>query len=62
MKHSSHSTYVPLFVLALSLSIQVLLAQPSTRVLSPHQQLARDIFREVIEINTTMNVGSTKAA
>jgi len=27
-----------------------------------HQQLARDIFRELIEINTTVNVGSTKAA
>jgi acetylornithine deacetylase/succinyl-diaminopimelate desuccinylase-like protein len=30
--------------------------------LSPDQQLARDIFRELIEINTTVNVGSTKAA
>lgn len=27
-----------------------------------HQKLARDIFRELIEINTTLNVGSTKAA
>jgi acetylornithine deacetylase/succinyl-diaminopimelate desuccinylase-like protein len=30
--------------------------------LSPHQQLARDIFRELIEINTTHPFGSTKAA
>lgn len=32
------------------------------RELTPHQQLARDIFRELIEINTTANSGSTKAA
>ena len=39
-------------------------AQPSTgaNVLTAHQKLARDVFRELIEINTTLNVGSTKAA
>jgi acetylornithine deacetylase/succinyl-diaminopimelate desuccinylase-like protein len=62
MKHSSHNTYVALFVLAVSFSIQAVFAQSSTKELFPHQQLARDIFRGVIEINTTMNVGSTKAA
>ena len=30
--------------------------------LTEHQKLARDIFRELIEINTTVNMGSTKAA
>jgi acetylornithine deacetylase/succinyl-diaminopimelate desuccinylase-like protein len=33
-----------------------------TDAISSQQQLARDIFKELIEINTTMNVGSTKAA
>ena len=62
MKHSSRGSYVALIVLALSFCIQAVFAQSSTKELSAHQQLARDIFREVIEINTTMNVGSTKAA
>jgi acetylornithine deacetylase/succinyl-diaminopimelate desuccinylase-like protein len=62
MKHSSHDTSVALFVLVLACWIQPVLAQSPAGGLSPHQQLARDIFREVIEINTTMNVGSTKAA
>ncbi len=35
---------------------------PSEDNLSEHQTLARDIFRELIEINTTVNTGSTKAA
>ncbi|OFY59068.1 MAG: hypothetical protein A2V50_08495 [Bacteroidetes bacterium RBG_19FT_COMBO_42_10] len=30
--------------------------------LTEHQKLSRDIFRELIEINTTVNTGSTKAA
>lgn len=62
MKHHSLSTRIALFVLAFSLSDQVVFAQSSSKGLSPHEQLARDLFREVIEINTTMNVGSTKAA
>ena len=62
MKHSSHSTFVALIVLALLFSSQPLFTQASSQGLSAHQQLARDIFREVIEINTTMNIGSTKAA
>ena len=33
-----------------------------SKALANHQKLARDIFRELIEINTTLNVGSTKAA
>ena len=61
MKLNSSSS-LALFLLALSLIMQTLLAQSVPAKLSPQQQLARDIFREVIEINTTMNVGSTKAA
>lgn len=33
----------------------------STKSLTAHQKLARDIFKELIEINTTRNFGSTKA-
>jgi acetylornithine deacetylase/succinyl-diaminopimelate desuccinylase-like protein len=46
------------------LGTQSVLAQAGrgTDAVSPHQQLARDIFKELIEINTTMNIGSTKAA
>ena len=32
------------------------------KLLIAHQKLARDLFQELIEINTTVNVGSTKAA
>ena len=51
-----------LFLLAAPLSLHVALGQNPGTALSPYQALARDIFRQVIEINTTMNVGSTKAA
>lgn len=53
-----------LFALVLSCFLQTALGQDSKQrnVPSPNNALARDIFREVIEINTTMNVGSTKAA
>jgi acetylornithine deacetylase/succinyl-diaminopimelate desuccinylase-like protein len=39
-------------------------AQPSegSRVLTSGEKLARDIFRELIEIKTTVNVGSSRAA
>ncbi|HYX72863.1 MAG TPA: hypothetical protein VE732_08830, partial [Nitrososphaera sp.] len=37
-------------------------AQAQSAPLSPSQQLARDIFRELVEINTTHPFGSTKAA
>ena len=61
--NSIHRRFVPI-VSAIVLVIHCVSAQTpsSTSSLSPHEQLARDIFREVIEINTTMNVGSTKAA
>ncbi len=43
---------------------QALLAQTSEGIpmLTAHEKLARSIFRELIEINTTMNNGSGKAA
>jgi acetylornithine deacetylase/succinyl-diaminopimelate desuccinylase-like protein len=46
------------------LAAQSLLAQPTggADAVLLHQKLARDIFKELIEINTTMNIGSTKAA
>ena len=34
----------------------------SKKELTEYQKLARDIFKELIEINTTLNAGSTKAA
>lgn len=36
--------------------------QPSTASLSPEDQLARDVFQELIEINTTDSAGSTSEA
>jgi len=41
-----------------------LLAQPGegAKALTAHQTLARDIFRELVEIKTTVTIGSTKAA
>ena len=57
----------PLATLLIIVSITpsaVVYAQASrgSQTRDAHQQLARDIFRELIEINTTVNVGSTKAA
>ena len=34
----------------------------NAQTLSPQQQLARDIYKELIEINTTDSVGSTTVA
>ena len=51
-----------LLVATLPFSVQALLAQSTSGTLSSHQQPARDIFREVVEINTTAKIGSTKAA
>ena len=49
---------------ALACIFQVSFGQQSltSQMLSADQQLARDIFRELIEINTSTSVGSTKAA
>jgi acetylornithine deacetylase/succinyl-diaminopimelate desuccinylase-like protein len=53
------------FVAALStLVARSVLAQPGrgSDAGSQYQRVARDVFKELIEINTSMNVGSTKAA
>ena len=36
--------------------------EPSVTPLTAHQQLARDIFRELVEINTVTNTGDTARA
>ena len=52
------------FILAAMSATEIVFPQTSesSKVLTLHEKLARDIFRELIEINTTMNIGSTKAA
>ena len=48
-----------LAVLALALA----LAQPlKAQTLAPHQQLARDVYKQLIEINTTDSSGNTTEA
>jgi acetylornithine deacetylase/succinyl-diaminopimelate desuccinylase-like protein len=55
MKHG-----LPLFFL---LSLLLGLADGQTvSSLTPHQQLARDIFRQLIETETTLNIGCSKAS
>ena len=53
-----------LLIMAITIPSGDILAQTPERseTLTAHQKLARDIFQELIEINTTLNVGSTKAA
>jgi acetylornithine deacetylase/succinyl-diaminopimelate desuccinylase-like protein len=51
-----------LFVLCLTLAATALRAAQPVTPPTPHQQLAREIFRELIEINTVAKNGSTKAA
>jgi acetylornithine deacetylase/succinyl-diaminopimelate desuccinylase-like protein len=46
----------------LSLSGVLSLAEPYTAELTTHQKLVRDIYRELIEINTTHSVGDTTRA
>jgi acetylornithine deacetylase/succinyl-diaminopimelate desuccinylase-like protein len=48
--------------LVAGLALAVVVAAPPAQSLAPHQQLAHDIYRELIEINTTDSVGSTTAA
>jgi acetylornithine deacetylase/succinyl-diaminopimelate desuccinylase-like protein len=51
-------------IIIADLTCAVSLCQTSVQsaVVNSHQKLARDIFAELIEINTTVNKGSTKAA
>jgi acetylornithine deacetylase/succinyl-diaminopimelate desuccinylase-like protein len=50
-------------IIVVSMESSTVIAQSSGDVntLTVHQKLARDIFRELIEMNTTLNIGSTKA-
>ena len=51
-------------IVALNFSSVTIHAQTSegSQDIIAHQRLARELFRELIEINTTLNFGSTKAA
>jgi acetylornithine deacetylase/succinyl-diaminopimelate desuccinylase-like protein len=46
----------------LSLCLALLASGQAAPQLAPHQQLAHDIYKQLIEINTTDSVGSTTAA
>jgi acetylornithine deacetylase/succinyl-diaminopimelate desuccinylase-like protein len=52
------------FIIAITIPSVVVHAQTSegSQSIIAHQRLARELFQELIEINTTLNVGSTKAA
>src|SRR5262245_37848378 len=43
-------------------ALLLLTVHPSAQTLAPHQQLAREIYKQLIEINTTDSVGSTTVA
>ena len=48
---------------AITVVVAVTLAAPSAQqALAPHQQLARDIYKELIEINTAVTTGNTTPA
>src|SRR5262245_20454504 len=51
-----------LSVVRLSLTALVLPVALSAQALAPHQQLAHDIYKELIEINTADSVGNTTTA
>jgi acetylornithine deacetylase/succinyl-diaminopimelate desuccinylase-like protein len=46
----------------LTLTAQGAVSGPPAQTLAPHQQLARDVYKQLIEINTTDSVGSTTEA
>jgi acetylornithine deacetylase/succinyl-diaminopimelate desuccinylase-like protein len=48
--------------LVAALSLAVLVSHLSAQSLAPNQQLAKDIYKQLIEINTTDSVGSTTVA
>ena len=58
------STISFFLIMAMAIPSGDVFAQTSERpqALTAHQKLARELFQELIEINTTLNVGSTKAA
>ena len=42
--------------------VVALAASPASQSLAPHQQLARDVYKELIEINTAVTTGATTPA
>jgi acetylornithine deacetylase/succinyl-diaminopimelate desuccinylase-like protein len=58
------SAIVCFLIVAIADPSALILAQGSENIkpLTEHQKLARDIFKELIEINTSLKAGSTKAA
>ncbi len=66
MMNFTKAACAALWISALTILIQMFMIRmtghASERETNRHRQLARDIFRELIEINTTIKYGSTKAA
>jgi acetylornithine deacetylase/succinyl-diaminopimelate desuccinylase-like protein len=50
------------FVVAIGIVLSAAALGAQTPALAPHQQLARDIYKQLIEINTTDSVGNTTVA
>lgn len=50
------------FPTLLATSLALVAPISATQTLAPHQQLAREVYRQLIEINTTHSAGSTTAA
>jgi acetylornithine deacetylase/succinyl-diaminopimelate desuccinylase-like protein len=51
-----------MFRIAPLIAVVALAAPPSVQSLAPHQQLARDVYKELIEINTAVTTGATTPA
>lgn len=51
-----------MFRLAPLIAVVALTAPPAVQSLAPHQQLARDVYEELIEINTAVTTGATTPA
>lgn len=60
--HKLKMKSIPLFFITLSSYFSFSQSMQMNKPLNPHQQMAYDIFRELIEINTTPQYGSTLAA
>jgi acetylornithine deacetylase/succinyl-diaminopimelate desuccinylase-like protein len=53
--------FYSIVIIYLTIFIPAPLLMAQTKTLNEHQKSARDIFQELIEINTTLKMGSTKA-
>ncbi len=61
-KITLYFTTIMIIVLVNGLKIASGQSASASNALNPHQLLASDLFRELVEINTTIDEGSTKAA